>query len=183
MKTLVTPRLTMRPFTLDDVDVVHALWTDAAVRRYLWDDMAIPRERAEEMVRGIVAAFDRNGRGMWLVFVPPDDMAAGFCGFLPRNEPAQGELIYGLSPAAWGRGYATEAAAAVVDHGFTALGLERIVAKADVPNTASVRVLERLGMHYVRREVVLGVDLLFYEVERGAWANPAATASSRMPRR
>ena len=166
MQNILTPRLTLRPFTLEDVDVVHALWTDPDVRRYLWDNVVIARERVEEMVRAIIAGFERNGRGMWLIFENGAERPCGFCGFLPRKEPDRAEIIYGLAPSAWGRGYATESARAVMEYGFNTLKLPKIGAAADVPNTASARVLERLGMRFLRREVVHGVDLLFYEIDK-----------------
>jgi ribosomal-protein-alanine N-acetyltransferase len=165
METILTARLTLRPFSLDDVDVLHALWTDPDVRRYLWDNVVIPRERVEAMVRAMIAGFERNGRGMWLIYEENAESPCGFCGFLPRKEPDRAEMIYGLVPGAWGRGYATESARAVMEYGFGTLNVPKIAAAADVPNTASVRVLERLGMRFVRREVVHGVDLLFYEIE------------------
>ena len=98
MTDILTARLTLRPFSLEDVDVVHALWTDPAVRRYLWDDVVIPRERAEEMVRTVVASFERNGRGMWLIYENAARSPCGFCGFLPRTEEDRAEMIYGLAP-------------------------------------------------------------------------------------
>lgn len=177
MKIILTARLTLRPFALEDVDEVHALWIDPDVRRYLWDDVVIPRERADEMVRAIIAGFERNGRGMWLIHEKGVESPCGFCGFLPRKELDRAELIYGLAPSVWGRGYATESARAVMEYGFETLNLPKIAAAADVPNAASVRVLERLGMRFVRREVVHGVDLLFYEIEN------TATESPHTPRR
>jgi RimJ/RimL family protein N-acetyltransferase len=165
LPALRTVRLTLEPVTIDDVDTLHRQWTDPDVRRYLWDDQVISRERADEYVRGTIEAGARDGRGMWLIH---DGLAAspvGFCGFSPRDEPAVGELIYGLVPGAWRRGYATESARAVLEYGFTTLRLTKIVASTDVPNLASARVLERLGMRFVRREMVDGLDLVFYEIE------------------
>lgn len=169
MQNIVTARLTLDPLSICDVDVLHRLWTDPGVRRYLWDDVVISRERAEESVRAAIAAADRNGRGMWLVRESPGAAPCGFCGFLARDEPEDGELIYGLLPAVWGRGYASECARAVIEYGFGTLGLSRIVASMDAPNTASARVLERLGMRFARRAIVNGLDLVFYELTRDAF--------------
>lgn len=165
---LQTARLILRPFTFDDLDALHAMWIDPAVRRYLFDNVAISRERAEEIVAAAIAAGARNGRGMWLVHDAPAGEPCGFCGFLPREDEA--ELIYGLLPRVWGRGYAIEAARTVIAHAFDVLGVERIVASTDAPNEASARVMDRLGMRFVRREVVNGLDLVFYELARDAFA-------------
>jgi RimJ/RimL family protein N-acetyltransferase len=169
MDPILTARLRLRPIAAADVATLHAMWTDPEVRRYLWDDIVISRERAEEMVGAMIAGAERNGRGMWLVYERGAAEPVGFAGFLPRREPAQGALIYGLIPRAWGRGYGTESAQAIVDYGFGNLGLETIVASADVPNQPSVRVLERLGMRFVKREVVHGIDLVFYQLDAHAW--------------
>ena len=169
MHPILTARLRLRPIAAADLDTLHAMWTDPDVRRYLWDDIVLPRERAEEIVAAMVAGAERNGRGMWLVYEGDGAEPVGFAGFLPRKEPEQGTLIYGLVPRAWGHGYATESARAVVDYGFGTLGLETIVASADVPNGASIRVLERLGMEFVKREVVHGIDLVFYRLDAGLW--------------
>jgi ribosomal-protein-alanine N-acetyltransferase len=183
MKTIVTARLTLRPVSIEDVDTLHALWTDADIRRYLRDNIVIARARAEEMVRAVVAGFDRNGRGMWLIFEKDARAPCGFCGFLPRPEPDTPELIYGLAPSVWGRGYATEAARAVMEYGFEMLNVPKLAASVDVPNVASVRVLERLGLRFVRREIVHGNDLVFYEIEHANRAASMSTASPDMPPR
>ena len=165
------------------MDQAHALWTDAEVRRYLWDDVLISRDRAEEVVRAVSASFARDGRGMWLVCEKAVDVPCGFCGFLPREEPDRAELIYGLVPSVWGKGYATESARAVIEYAFEKLNVPRIAAAADLPNTASVRVMERLGMRFVRRETVHGNDLVFYEIENGRGLAPVATELPDTPRR
>ena len=170
----------MRPIGVDDLDTLHRMWTDPDVRRYLWDDLVISRERAEEMVAAMVAGGERNGRGIWLVSENATEEPIGFAGFLPRQELAQGTLIYGLLPRAWRRGYATESAQAIVQYGFENLGLETIVASADVPNEASIRVLERLGMQFVKREIVHGIDLAFYRLDANLWR--AGRVIDKVPR-
>jgi [ribosomal protein S5]-alanine N-acetyltransferase len=177
MQIIVTARLTLRSLSIDDVDCVHAMWTDAAVRRHLWDNVVVPRERAEEMVRAVVASFEASGRGMWLIFEKGSHTPCGFCGFLPPKDDERTELIYGLLPSAWGRGYATESARAVIAHAFQTLGVGTIFASCDAPNAASVRVLERLGMRFVRRAVVDGIDLVFYEISSAEWRPRPATDS------
>ena len=66
-------------------------------------------------------------------------------------EPPELQLLYGLLPSVWSRGYATEAARAVMRHALDDLGFDEIRAATDVPNHASVRVLERLGLREWKR--------------------------------
>src|SRR5688572_21808133 len=183
MTTIVTSRLSLRPVSIDEVDALHAMWTDADVRRYLWDDVIIPRERAEEVVRSIITSFERDGRGMWCIYEHAGHTPCGFCGFLPRESAEPAELIYGLLPAAWGRGYATESARAVIEYAFGTLNVAHIVAATDVPNGASIRVMERLGMRFVRREAVNGVELVFYGIENSRRLAPVVTESPDTPHR
>jgi ribosomal-protein-alanine N-acetyltransferase len=169
---LTSLRTTLRPLTRDDIDIMHALWTDPAVRKFLWDDIVIARERAVEVVEASEADFAARQYGLWAVIDKESDGIAGFCGLRSSEHSwshACPELLYGLWPRFCGKGLATEAARAVLSYAF-ALGHREVVAATDVPNTASVRVLERLGMTLERRDVLNGLDTLFYRLSsnRGA---------------
>ncbi|HYC93640.1 MAG TPA: GNAT family N-acetyltransferase [Thermoanaerobaculia bacterium] len=144
MITLITPRLRMVPVSLGDVDVLHAMWRDPDVRRYLWDDVEIERDTAAAVVAESVRDWERHRYGLWLLH--EHEQAIGFAGFRPSEE--EPELVFGLLPHAWHRGLATEAAAAVLHYLFEVLGHDGAWAETDAPNTASQRVLERLGMRF-----------------------------------
>jgi RimJ/RimL family protein N-acetyltransferase len=164
---LTTPRTTLQPLTPNDVDAMHALWTNEVVRRYLWDGIVIPRERAAEVIAASAADFAKHRYGMWAVVDNASGAIAGFCG-LRSSEERRGnvvvpELLYGLWPRFWKQGIATEAARGVLSYAF-ALGHEEVVAATDVPNDASARVLERLGMTFERRGRLHGLDTLFYRM-------------------
>jgi RimJ/RimL family protein N-acetyltransferase len=95
--------------------------------------------------------------------------------FWHSEEHAQGEIGYVLNPAHHGRGLATEAATALLRLGFEGLGMHRITGRLDARNTASARVLERIGMrreaHLVENEFVKGewTDELIYAMLRAEW--------------
>lgn len=164
LPTLRTERLTLRPFATDDVDSLHELWTDPDVRRYLWDDVTISREKARDTVHDAIASAESGGLGLWVVLESGSDAPAGFCGLIQREGEEHPELMYGLAPRCWHRGFATEASRAVLDYAFEVLACERVRAATDPPNVASVRVMERLGMRFVRRGALNGLDTLFYEI-------------------
>jgi ribosomal-protein-alanine N-acetyltransferase len=145
-----TARLRLRPFTLDDLDALHRFWTDPDVRRYLWDDRTISREQAEAMLQSSLVSFQTHGFGQWAVIHVEHDSLIGFCGLRSTDDPLEAELLYGIAPPYWGQGLATEAARAVLRYGFEEKKLARIVASADRPNVASVRVMERAGMRCER---------------------------------
>ena len=114
--------------------------------RFLWDGEPVARETVAAVIASSRAAFASGGIGFYAVALSksPADVI-GFAGLRP-TEADEVELLYALLPAHWGRGLATEAARAVLDHAFAALPLTRILAGADPPNAASFAVMERLGM-------------------------------------
>lgn len=151
LPTLRTERLYLRPFTLDDAPRVRELAGDARVAD---TTLHIPHPygegMAETFIRSIPAALAEH-RLIWAVADP----AEGVVGAIelrvePSNERA--EMGYWIGVPFHGRGYATEAAAAVCDHAFNTLGLRRVYAHYMVRNPASGRVLTKVGM---RREGVL----------------------------
>lgn len=159
-----TERLFFRPLTQADADALHGLWTDAGVREHLWDGEIIAREKTEEVVRRSRELFETAGLGLWAVLPRAGEALAGFCGYWYFRDPPELELLYGIAVERWGMGLATEAARAMLRYGFEVLGFEHVAASTDAANTASVRVLEKLGMRLEKRAVVGGLDTLFYSV-------------------
>jgi RimJ/RimL family protein N-acetyltransferase len=144
--TLHTARLRLRPFTATDADALYALHSDAHVLRY-WDSPPWTEQaRAERFIAdcrqlaedgtGARLAMDRGSDGSFL----------GWCSLTRWNPDYRSATLgYCLAEAAWGHGYATEAARAVLQWAFGALDLNRVQAEADTRNAASARVLEKLG--------------------------------------
>ena len=165
LPVLTTARLVLRPTSLDDVDALHQLWTDPDVRRYLWDDVIISRERAEETVREMLASV-AGQLGLWVAMERESNELAGFCALIRREGEEDPELMYGLTPRFWGRGLATEASHALLTYAFGTLECSRVTAATDVPNAASVKVMERLGFRFCRRGLLNNLDTLFYEIDR-----------------
>jgi len=167
-KILQTARLWLRPFAWEDVDVLHRMWTDPDVRRYLWDDEIIARQRAADEVEESIKSFSRNGFGMWVVMLSGATEVSGFAGFRLFGTPQRDkkELMYGMAPILWGRGYATEVAEELLRFGFEVLGEERVWARTDPPNVASMRVMEKAGMTYVGRDWEGPIEIVTYVKER-----------------
>ncbi len=144
--TLHTTRLRLRPFADTDAEALFALHGNAYVLRY-WDSppwseparaerfLATCRQLAEEG-SGARLAIDRRSDGAFL----------GWCGLTRWNpDHRSASLTYCLAEAAWGQGYATEAAGALLQWAFDTLDLNRVQAEVDTRNAASARVLEKLG--------------------------------------
>ncbi len=163
MNLLHTDRLHLRPCQLEDLDILHELWRDADIRRFLFDDRQISREEAQSFIEASIASLHNHGYGIWLFFDQQNDQIAGFTGLLQFTETAP-TLIFGVRPQFWGRGYATEATLAVLDYAFADLGIKYIVADVDEPNDRSIRVLEKIGMSWTKRAIVNEKPLLYYEI-------------------
>src|SRR5262245_37249499 len=153
---LRTERLRLRPLEPDDRVALHRLWTEPAVRRFLWDDRVIELATVDEVIAKSAASFASAGHGLFALCEPRSDALLGAAGIYPLR-PAEPELIYSLAPACWGRGLASEASRAVLADAFGRLGFARVLARTDVPNRASVAVMERLGMTCLGESVENGL--------------------------
>ncbi len=173
---LETDRLILRPLSAADADALAALDADPRVMRYLFPDDAIGTEDLEH----ILAAYAGTpGYGFWAAIEQGSGAFLGWFLFRPEvGHPAdEPELGYRLNPAAWGRGYATEGARALIHMGFTELGVRRVVASTDAANIGSWRVMEKLGMTRVgtKRVPIPGAaegatcEDVLYVLERADW--------------
>ena len=146
---LTTPRLVLRDFTAADWPAVLAYQRDPRYLRYYpWT------ERTEGDVRRLVQLFldwqqEKPRRRFQLAITLPDTgRLIGNVGLRrPSDNDQVCEIGYELNPDYWGQGYATEAARAMVNYGFRELGLQRITSWCIADNSASARVLARLGLH------------------------------------
>lgn len=144
---LETPRLLMRPFTLDDVDAFWAMNADPAIVRYTGQDPITSRAEAEEkLIAAPLADYAKYGYGRLAVVHKESDRVIGFCGIKHLPEFSLPELGYRLLPAFWGQGLITEAARPVLAHGHQELALAKIIALIHPDNIGSIKVAEKLGM-------------------------------------
>ncbi len=172
-----TERLLLREFAEDDWPALHAVESHPEVARYQSFD-ARTDDESRAYVLGALADAASVPRRTWdlAVILAADDRLIGRCGLGLDEDRAQAMLWYTLHPSAWGRGYATEAARAMVAFGFRDLRLHRIWADCDPANAASWRVLEKLGMrregHLRENAFVKGAwaDSLIYAVLAREWA-------------
>ena len=142
---LSTERLVLRPVTTDDHAAVLAHWTQPDVRRFLFDGAALSGVEVAETIEESIGDFAARGFGVWLIELGSTAHLIGTAGLRPLGSSGL-EIFYSLAPGAWGHGYATEAARAVVEYGLGPLGLPEVLAEVDEGNAASVAVVRRLGM-------------------------------------
>ncbi|MGZ9223477.1 MAG: GNAT family N-acetyltransferase [Anaerolineales bacterium] len=186
---LTTEHLILRDFVESDWEAVLAYQQDPLYLRYNeWTS------RSAEEVRQFVQMFldqqkqEPRIKFQFVITVKPTGQLIGNCG-VRRNSPEthEGDIGYELDPRFWGKGYATEAARAVLDFGFSRLRLHRISAWCIADNTGSARVLEKLGM---RQEGRLREhdyfkdrwwDVLLYAILYDEWRVQANHAQAAVP--
>ena len=165
--TLHTARLLLRSFTDADLDAIFALQSSRRVLRY-WD--APPwteRARAERFI-AVCRQIEVDGTGVRVAIErAADGVFIGWCCLMNwQPDHRSAALGYCLDDRAWGRGFATEAATALLAWAFEALDLNRVQAMTDTRNIASGRVLEKLGF---RREGTLREDCIVEDEVSDSW--------------
>ncbi len=162
-----TARLYLRPRSRDDIDALVAMDGDAEVMRYIGDGSV--RDAASQRVsltEGLSEPLP-PGLGTWSVFAhdAKDDLL-GTTFLVPLPDTDLVEIGWRFRRDAWGRGYATEAAAAILYYGFTTLALDEIVAVVYLENVRSIRVMEKLGLTSTGTCFAYGRDLPIYRMKR-----------------
>jgi [ribosomal protein S5]-alanine N-acetyltransferase len=146
---LETERLVLRPLSADEEDSLHRISNEPNVRLYLWDNEPVSEATIQDLVAQSDRMLSEEKIGVFGVRMRGREDLLGFCGFVRLEGMQEAELWYELTQKVWGRGIATEAAWACVRYAFEEVGMERVIAGADAPNTASLRVIEKLGMSYL----------------------------------
>jgi RimJ/RimL family protein N-acetyltransferase len=144
---LQTLRLELREFVPGDLPQLVRLDTDPRVMRYIADGKPAKPAAVAAMLRRVIA-YPRlyPGLGIWQATRRDTGAFVGWFSLKYAGRSPAIEIGYRLLPAAWGKGYATEGASALVDYGFDDLGLDRIIGVTHPRNRASQRVLQKAGL-------------------------------------
>jgi RimJ/RimL family protein N-acetyltransferase len=148
---LKTERLELRWLTLDDTPMMFAVWNDPAFVRYVGDRGIRSLEQARAAVEaGPLSLYTEYGYGPFHVRRREDGVDMGICGLFRRDGLEEPDIGFAILPDFCGMGYGFEASAAVLEHARDALGLSCVTAIVSPHNEASIGLLEKLGMRYVR---------------------------------
>ena len=159
MTVVETDRLVLRRLTAADAPFLVRLLNDPAFLRYIGDRGVRTVADAEAYVRdGPVRSYADHGFGLYLVELKGGRVPVGLCGLLKREGLDDVDVGYALLPEYGARGYAVEAARATLDYARDVLGLGRVVALVTPGNTASTRLLAKLGMAFERTLRLPGSD-------------------------
>ncbi len=149
MNPIGTKRLTLRSFTLNDAEFIIELLNEPSFIQNIRDVGVRTLSDAEKYLEnGPISSYAKNGFGLLAVALKETGQPIGMCGLIKRDTLEDVDVGYAFLPEFWGRGYAVEAAQAVMTHAKERLGLKRVVAIVDPANAGSIRVLEKIGMAF-----------------------------------
>lgn len=169
--TLETARLILRPLRESDTDAYAAMMADPEIARFLTPDQR-PLSPADSwrQVAMLLGHWQLRGFGMWAVAERenPGDLVGRLGPHQPGGWP-DFEIGWGLARSVWGRGYATEGAAAAMRYAFEVLQRPRVISLIDPQNVRSAAVARRLGELPVSSWTYHGRELDVYAIEREEW--------------
>ena len=171
MIQLETPRLTIRGFETNDLEGLYVTCSDAEVMRFVGDNKPLTLEQCQKWIEVSNANYAHHNYGAMAVIENSSQHMVGYCGLVFGEDTNAPEIIYGFAKHAWGKGYATETAKKMLEHGFQTVKLKQILATADPDNTASLKILEqKLGFRYMHSENdIHGLATAFFKLEREDW--------------
>lgn len=146
--TLVTERLILRPFTLEDAPTVRALAGEREIAEMTTVPHPYEEGIAEEWISSHQGAFERGELVTWAIAHKEDGVLLGAISLSIDKTNRLAELGYWVGKPYWGRGYCTEAAKEALRYAFEALSLNRVQARHMTKNPASGRVMQKIGMTY-----------------------------------
>ena len=147
MYVVETERCRLRKFMLKDAEGLVQLNAAPEVLQYTGDQPFKNVKEAEQFVKDY-NHYKINGYGRWAIELKSTQQFIGWCGLKKHNDFK--DLGYRIIPTFWNRGYATETAKEVLNYGFNTLNMQEIVARAMPENTASIAVIKKLGLTFIK---------------------------------
>lgn len=161
---LQTERLVLRSYQENDLEPYYEMMADPNITRYLVPGIPMSRREAWRSIAGMAGHWVIRGHGQWAIEEKETGDFVGRCGIIePEGWPGK-ELGWVLHPKAWGKGYATEAAKAALDHAFKEMRLEKVISLIQPGNDASVAVASRIGEKLEERITVFEKEADVYSI-------------------
>lgn len=162
-----TQRLILRHFRPEDFEQLAPILADPQGMKYSRTGNVLSVLETQAKIQGYINSYQKHGFGKWAIILKEHNQLIGYCGIAiePVDNKLERELGYRLDHHFWNQGLATEAAKAAVQYGFEQLKFPYILGIVERQNKASVRVLEKLGMQYLRETVFYGVKMDIYSVK------------------
>jgi RimJ/RimL family protein N-acetyltransferase len=151
MIVLETERLTLRHALLDDADFILRLLNEPSFLRFIGDRGVRTLDDARRYIaERLLDSYARYGFGLWIVERKISAGAIGISGLVKRDALPDPDIGFAFLPEFWSAGYASESVVAVKQHALVSLRLPRLLAITNNDNDRSIRIVERLGLEFVR---------------------------------
>ncbi|MDM9380736.1 GNAT family N-acetyltransferase [Chlorogloeopsis sp. ULAP01] len=162
---LETQRLVLREFQPADWQPLAPILVNPQVMKFSLTGI-LSASQTQEKIESFITSYKKFGFGKWAVILKESNELIGYCGIAVEqiDNKDETEIGYRLEPNFWGKGLATEAASAAIQYGFEQLKFPYILGIVERANTASVRVLEKLGMRYERKTIFHNVEMDVYRL-------------------
>ena len=148
---LETERLALRRANLGDAAFILRLLNEPSFLRFIGDRKVRTIADAERYIgERLIASYERNGFGLWIVERRDAPGPIGICGLVKRDTLPDADIGFAFLPEFWGSGYALESAAGVKRYALEVLSLPRLLAITNPDNVASIRIVEKLGLQFDR---------------------------------
>lgn len=166
-----TERLILRELIASDDQGMFELDSDPDVHLYLGNKPVISIEQCREVIKFIQSQYRDFGIGRWAVIEKSSENFIGWCGLKYMTAETNQhinfyDIGYRFIKSAWGKGYATESALAVLNYGFETLKLKEIYGMADAGNAGSDKVLRKIGLTYIEQFDYDGTLHNWYKIDR-----------------
>ncbi len=149
-----TPRLLLRQFTMADASLILGLNSKAATVKFLHEPLLQTIADAEKVLTQIILPQYKLNLGRWAVHLKDSNAFIGWCGLKYSAALNETDIGYRFLEQYWGKGYATEAAKHTLEYAFNTLHLQSVTGRAHIDNTASIKILETIGMQFIQNEVI-----------------------------
>jgi RimJ/RimL family protein N-acetyltransferase len=151
VNVIETERLVLRRLSVEDAGFVLELLNQPSFLRFIGDKGVRTLDDARDYIlTGPISSYDQFGFGLYMTILKGEQIPIGICGLLKRKYLPDVDIGFAFLPAFWAKGYASEAASAVMAYGRDVLGIKRIVAITSTDNYGSIKVLEKLGLRFDR---------------------------------
>lgn len=166
-----TPRLILRELVYEDAEAMFEMDADPEVHRYLGNHPVKEISEIYRVIDFVRKQYEENGIGRWAVIDKHNGLFVGWAGLkFIKDEINDHNLFYDLgyrfAKKHWGKGYGTEAAGASLQYGFATLGLSEVFAIADTQNSASIKILEKLGFECKSVFFYDNADHFWFEIKK-----------------
>jgi len=162
-----TERLYLRHFDIEkDLKAYADIMGEYEVGKWLPKGEGHTVEETERFMKYILAHWEKYNYGIWAVVDKETDCLLGHCGLNYVKDLSEIEVLYAFGKHARGKGYATEAARASLEYAFEQVGLSSIIGLTKQGNTASMNVLQKIGLKYIKDIEVFNMDCKYFKVTK-----------------